>query len=723
MTMQLESVKETAERFNISERRVQKLCEEGRIQGAKMISNVWVIPSSSSKPADERVISSNDDMLSLSELCKELSISVATGRNWVKLGKLIPTCEIKRTPFFNSGYVQTIKSDIKSGKKVALKSRRNKKYISGNEIYNSYVSEKSENIQMVQSIIGAFENANISPTEDIIRAIIAESAIQFILENKEEKNTSNTLIRYIHNELPEYHEWFLIEDIIEDKKATEKIINQYPEFFQFSLVYEQTEDVLGLMYISLLNIGDRKATGSYYTPTKVVHRLCQKLFERNNLQEKNVFDPCCGTGNFIIQLPDEIGYEHVYGNDIDSLSVRIARVNFALKYGISDPSIVYSHITERDYLSFADDRQFDFIIGNPPWGYNYSDFQKEELRNKYKSAHGSSIESYDVFVEQAIRNLKIEGVLSFILPEAILNVKTHTPIREVVLNSCDFQYLDYLGNAFDRVQCPCIILQLQYKNRPFKSLGLSVCDGKREYSISSERHISSDYISFTTTDEEYEILKKMDELPSKVTLEGHARFALGIVTGNNKEYITQKKTDKNEMVLKGSDLCKYRFKPSANYLSFKPESFQQVAPTDYYRAPEKLLYRFICNQLVFAYDDKQTLSLNSCNILIPEIPNLDMKYIMAILNSRTAQFYFKKQFNSVKVLRSHIEQLPIPMIGQEEQRRIIAYTESIIEAQDDSMIIDLYEKIDNMIAHIYNISDNEYSIIKTSMIDENLFLV
>ena len=130
--MQLESVKETAERFNISERRVQKLCEEGRIEGAQMISNVWVIPSSSSKPVDERVISSNDDMLSLSELCKELSISVATGRNWVKLGKLIPTSENKRTPFFSSGYVQTLKSDIKSGKKAALKSRRNKKYVSGN---------------------------------------------------------------------------------------------------------------------------------------------------------------------------------------------------------------------------------------------------------------------------------------------------------------------------------------------------------------------------------------------------------------------------------------------------------------------------------------------------------------------------------------------------------------------------------------------------------------
>lgn len=720
--MQLESVKETAERFNISERRVQKLCEEGRIEGAQMISNVWVIPSNSSKPVDERVISSNDDMLSLSELCKELSISVATGRNWVKLGKLIPTFENKRTPFFSTGYVQTLKSEIRSGKKAALKSRRNKKYVSGNEIYNSYVSEKSVNIQTVQSIVSTFEEAKVSPAEDIIRAIIAESAIQFILEEKGETNKSNALLRYIHNELPNYQEWFLVEDIIEDKKATEIIINQHPEFFQFSLVYERTEDVLGLMYISLLNIGDRKATGSYYTPTKVVHRLCQKLFERNNLQEKDVFDPCCGTGNFIIQLPDEIGYEHVYGNDIDSLSVRITRVNFALKYGISDPSIVYSHITEKDYLSFADDRQFDFIIGNPPWGYDYSDLQKEKLRNKYKSAHGSSIESYDVFVEQAIRNLKMDGVLSFILPEAILNVKTHTPIREVVLNSCDFQYLDYLGNAFDGVQCPCIILQLQYKNRPFKSIGLSVCDGKREYSISSERRISSDYISFTTTDEEYEILKKMDELSSKVTLEGHARFALGIVTGNNKEYITQEKTDKNEMVLKGSDLCKYKFKPSTNYLSFKPESFQQVAPTDYYRAPEKLLYRFICNQLVFAYDDKQTLSLNSCNILIPEIPNLDMKYVLAILNSRCMQFYFKKQFNSVKILRSHIEALPIPVVPITRQQELIKTVDAIIASANASETNALYDELDDKISVLYGITSTEYSAIRSSMEDENLFL-
>ena len=38
--------------------------------------------------------------LSLKELCEELSISVATGRNWVRLGKIVPEFMEKRTPFF-----------------------------------------------------------------------------------------------------------------------------------------------------------------------------------------------------------------------------------------------------------------------------------------------------------------------------------------------------------------------------------------------------------------------------------------------------------------------------------------------------------------------------------------------------------------------------------------------------------------------------------------------
>ncbi|NLU35890.1 MAG: helix-turn-helix domain-containing protein [Clostridiales bacterium] len=52
--MEYLSAKEVAEKWNISRRRVQILCEEGRIQGAFKLSNVWVIPKDAEKPADKR---------------------------------------------------------------------------------------------------------------------------------------------------------------------------------------------------------------------------------------------------------------------------------------------------------------------------------------------------------------------------------------------------------------------------------------------------------------------------------------------------------------------------------------------------------------------------------------------------------------------------------------------------------------------------------------------
>lgn len=52
--MEYLSAKEVAEKWDISRRRVQILCEEGRIQGVFKISDVWIIPKDAEKPADRR---------------------------------------------------------------------------------------------------------------------------------------------------------------------------------------------------------------------------------------------------------------------------------------------------------------------------------------------------------------------------------------------------------------------------------------------------------------------------------------------------------------------------------------------------------------------------------------------------------------------------------------------------------------------------------------------
>ncbi len=49
------SVPEAAKKWGISERRVQKLCEENRIPGVAKFSRMWLIPKDAEKPADGRL--------------------------------------------------------------------------------------------------------------------------------------------------------------------------------------------------------------------------------------------------------------------------------------------------------------------------------------------------------------------------------------------------------------------------------------------------------------------------------------------------------------------------------------------------------------------------------------------------------------------------------------------------------------------------------------------
>ncbi len=45
---------EAAKKWGISERRVQKLCEEKRIPGVAKFSRMWLIPKNAEKPVDGR---------------------------------------------------------------------------------------------------------------------------------------------------------------------------------------------------------------------------------------------------------------------------------------------------------------------------------------------------------------------------------------------------------------------------------------------------------------------------------------------------------------------------------------------------------------------------------------------------------------------------------------------------------------------------------------------
>ncbi len=48
------SVKAAAQKWGLSDRRVQILCSQNRIEGAFRLGNAWAIPKDAKKPEDKR---------------------------------------------------------------------------------------------------------------------------------------------------------------------------------------------------------------------------------------------------------------------------------------------------------------------------------------------------------------------------------------------------------------------------------------------------------------------------------------------------------------------------------------------------------------------------------------------------------------------------------------------------------------------------------------------
>ena len=717
------SVSDAATKFNISRRRVQLLCEQGRISGANMIDGVWLIPETATKPADRRrkhldenqmsFFNMQKDAFTIDDICKTLSISKATAKNWIRLGKIVPDINGQ---LFSPEYIEKFVADLRSSDNTKLKRRRNKKNATGKVLYKDYVHTASN-----QKLVADLLELGIVEDERDLLIVLANFAVQLYYQcHKTQYFDNNVLLSFLSQEhTGEFH--ILIKDLIGNHTIDSALIDKLQPALTKEILFVKGEDSLGFVYISLQDIGQRKSSGAYYTPEKVVNELIDRLYENDpNLKAKTICDPCCGTGNFLLSLGVKgIDYSNLYGQDIDPISVFLSRINIALMAPEISALDIRSRIIIGNAYFETFMQKFDIIVGNPPWGSDFSEADALQCRRVFKTAIGKSIESYDLFVEKALSMLKHKGVLAFVLPEAILSVAAHDTVRRLIIDSCSFRFISYLGNVFSGVQCPSIILGITPDDKK-TVVGCKVSTGNNTFVISKPRAFSDGMLSLNVSDEENQCLDAISNIKNATYLKGKAKFALGIVTGNNKEYISTEKKDDNEIILKGSDIQRYSMTPSGNYIRFVPESFQQVAPVEMYRAKEKLLYRFISEVPVFTYDDRQTLSLNSCNIVIPDIDGLEMKYILAILNSSVAAYFISKKFNSVKLLRSHIEQMPIPVVPMDVQVSIIKKVDRIMNSSEN--ISGLYEDLDSDIMELYGLATKHSDVIKNALRGKSLFL-
>lgn len=491
---------------------------------------------------------------------------------------------------------------------------------------------------------------------------------------------------------------------IYDKPHVAEVLNGYAgaaliEKLSGADIPEDEYDILGLIYQSFLQEGKKNIKGAYYTPQKIARSMTEGFKFDSGEQ---FFDPCCGSGSFLMAV-DAKDPSLIFGADNDEIAVFISKLNLLLKY--KDKQFI-PQVYCVDYLKGRSLEQnstvflktFDHIATNPPWGAMEN--------NSGELPAITSKETFSCFFVKAFEQLKEKGTIRFLFPEAVLNVKVHRDIRKFILETAGLVSITTYDDTFSGVTTKYVDIEC---GRGARSGCFTVHYKNTERTVDIRTVYETENLVFTLlAAEDIEIVRAVKE-KGRFTLK-NSTWGLGVVTGDNKGKLFAECREGMEKIYTGKEIRPYTLLPAKKYILFDRAGLQQVAKDEIYRAPEKLVYKFISNKLIFAYDSSGSLFLNSANILIPEIPHMSIKAVLAFLNSALFQFMYKKLFGEVKILKGNLMEMPFPELSEAESEKLTALVERVLKG-DSSKI----EDIDGFIFSLYGLSEAQIEHIRSTV--------
>ena len=480
---------------------------------------------------------------------------------------------------------------------------------------------------------------------------------------------------------------------IYEKPHVQKVLStlsflSFLSFLSLQSLPSDEHDLLGLLYQCFLIEGEKNRKGSYYTPFEVAQNMTKNLdFSKG----QKFFDPCCGSGAFILSL-EGASPNQIFGCDNDPVAVMIAKINLLLKFKteVFEPQIILC-----DYLKKYFKLKFDYIISNPPWGAVVFDERNNPIPTK---------ESFSFFFEKAFHQLADDGTIKFLLPESVLSVKCHRDFRKFLLENTEIKSITKYPGVFSGVQTKYIDIESKRTRHALSQLDIIIINN---YSSSLDNacviHKVKKSCFYLTKNLNFNLLSDDDlEKVRKIISKGKytlkdSIWALGVITGDNKNKVKSRQGRGMEPIYTGKDIEAYTLKRPTKFIKYERSDFQQVAKDEIYRADEKLVYKFISKNLVFAYDDSKSLFLNSANILIPRIPGMSIKTVLAFLNSEMFRFLYKSLFGEIKILKGNLMELPFPEITPEMDEKLTKLVAKVLKGNKNAV-----KEIDNQINKLFS---------------------
>jgi hypothetical protein len=390
---------------------------------------------------------------------------------------------------------------------------------------------------------------------------------------------------------------------------------------------------------------------------------------------------------------------------------------------------------------------FDAVIGNPPWGTDFTEDERGYLRRTNREIIVRMIDSFMFFVHQGSRKLITKGYLGMILPDVILYQKDNEKLRRFILKRFKMNLLLNMGNVFEKVTRPASIIIFENQVASVNSIkiaDMSVVDKANKPTCLID--FNCDVINqqdlrelpgalfITSNPTGYAIWKKINSTPHQTleTLTDQDGIQRGVSPDLKKAFLVNSETLQEwnleethlKRVLTGGkhvkryvidypdlwliytqrldnfnelpNICKYisQFKAEITCKEVKQNkhplySLHRPRKEQIFSKDRKLMGVITSDRVIVALDKNKTYATDGL-YLFNVLDCVDINYLMGVLNSKLFVFVYRlltleKGRVLAQVKPTTVSKLPI---------RTIDFTNPIEKSRHDQMVAHVERRLD-----------------------------
>ncbi|GMV33278.1 MAG: hypothetical protein KPEEDBHJ_03659 [Anaerolineales bacterium] len=211
--------------------------------------------------------------------------------------------------------------------------------------------------------------------------------------------------------------------------------------FSFEGVFEQKFDFFATIFEYLIKDYNKDGGGKYaeyYTPHAVA-KIMASILVNEKVKNVTAYDPAAGSGSLLMSLAHEIGEDRctIYSQDISQKSSGMLRLNLILNNLVhSIQNIIQGNTLLAPYHKKGDKLMtFDFIVSNPPFKLDFSDFRADldTKTNRERFFAGipktpnkdkDKMAIYLLFIQHIIYSLSARGKAAIVVPTGFLTAQS-----------------------------------------------------------------------------------------------------------------------------------------------------------------------------------------------------------------------------------------------------------------------------------------------------------